>query len=111
MKNKAKEVITKFLQAWKDNNLTKMYELTQKTWSSQYSKSIFKGFFQSRIKDFTITEIRESTPTVFDVGVTIRVKGQQKKITARLICETSPYTPSIEGNFGVNPISVIKNLY
>ena len=111
MNNKAKEVITKFLQAWKDNNLTKMYGLTQKTWSSQYSKSVLKKLFQSRIKAFKILEIRESTSTVFDVDVTIRVKGQQRKITARLICETTPYTPSIDGEFGVNPISVIKNLY
>ena len=111
MKNKAKATIEKFLQAWKDYDIDKMYDLSQQTWKFQYSKKVFKGFFQSRIKAFTINEIREFTPTVFDLDITIRVKGQQRKITARLICETSPYTPSVDGEFGVNPISVIKNLY
>ena len=111
MENRVKEIIGKFLQAWKDNNHSKMLELTTETWKDKHTKSTIKGLFQSRIKSFKITEIRESTTTVFDVDITIRIKGQQRKITARLICEIAPYTPSVDGEFGVNPISLIKNLY
>lgn len=38
MKDKAKAIIEQFLNTWKSNNFTGMYELTQQTWKSKHSK-------------------------------------------------------------------------
>lgn len=50
-------------------------------------------------------------PTVYDADIVLMIGSNRKKVTARLVCETEPYKPSVDGEFGVNPISLIKNLY
>lgn len=111
MKNKAEATLIAFLQAWKDNNHAKMYDLTQKTWRSTHSKKQLKQLINGRIKSFKVLEIREFMPTVYDANVVVKIAGNEKKITARMICETEPYKASVNGEFGVNPISVVKNFY
>lgn len=117
MKNKAEANIIAFLNSWKSNNFTGMYELTQQTWKFKHSKKqlkkllTIKGNKPSRLKSFKVTEIREFMPTVYDANIVLMIGGNRKKVTARLVCETEPYKPSVDGEFGVNPISLIKNLY
>lgn len=107
---KAKEVLVKFLNYWKDNNYKEMYELTTKTWKSNNTKANLKNIIPNRIKSYKITEISESTSCVYDIDVTVRIKGLDKKIKVRLISEIEEYRPSLDGGFGVNPVSVIRNL-
>jgi len=45
-----------------------------------------------------------------DVFINIDYGKGIKKIKARVICETGPYKPDIEGNWGVNPISCLKEI-
>lgn len=111
MKTKAQQTIKAFLEAWKLSDYKKMYEYTQKTWKSEHTKNQLKKLLPKRIKSYRITSITESVPTVYDVDVVVSISGKSKKITARLICETEPYIASLQGEFGVNPISIIRNLY
>ncbi len=111
MSGMVKETVTSFFQAWKDFDKKKMYSLTQHTWRSEHTKKDISNLFSTRIKKYKITDIREHTPTVYDVDVDVRFKGKDIKLTARLICEAAPYTPSIDGEWGVNPVSVIRNIY
>ncbi|MDB0602349.1 hypothetical protein PL373_14605 [Tenacibaculum maritimum] len=111
MNNKAKIKVEQFLNAWKENNHIKMYELTSKTWRAKHSKKQLKQLLPKRIKSFKVEEITEFAPCIYDVNITLRVGGKTKKVTARLLCESEPYKPSVDGVFGINPISIIKNLY
>jgi hypothetical protein len=111
MTNKAKIKVEQFLNAWMDNNHIKMYELTSKTWKSKHSKKQLKELIPKRIKAFSISEIKQFSECIYDVDITLRIGGKLKKVTARLLCELEPYKPSIDGEFGINPISIIRNLY
>lgn len=110
-KVKAKEKIKEFLQAWKDLDYKKMYGCTQKTWKSEHSIAELKKLFPKRIKQYSLQKITEVKPVVFDIKIALVQFGKTKRVVARLLCETDPYKPSEEGEFGVNPISIIKNLY
>jgi len=110
-KDKVKIKVEQFLRAWKDNDYTKMYALTQITWSAKHSKKELKRLLPNRIKSFKIENIKEFSECIYDVDITLKIGGKQKKISARLLCELEPYKPSLDGKFGVNPVSLIRNLY
>lgn len=119
MKNKAKHIIELFMLAWIAMDIQKMYDLCQETWKSEHSKNRLKKMLypqigkrkRLRIKSYRILKIQKVSEFMYDVDLKVKTGGIEKKLTARLICETAPYKASIEGKFGVNPISIIKNLY
>ena len=111
MEDKAKELLTKFLEAWVEKDYAKMFDLTNKTWKANKSKDNVEMLLVDAIKAFKIGEIREYSPTVYDIDLKVVFKGKRKSLTARLICETSPHHTSVGGEFGVNPISLIRRLY
>ncbi len=111
MRNKVKIKIEQFLGAWIDNNHIKMYDFTSKTWKSKHSKKQLKELLPKRIKSFKVEEISEFSPCIYDVKITLRIGGKIKKVTARLLCELEPFKPSVDGEFGINPISITRNLY
>ena len=37
-------------------------------------------------------------------------KDYDKQITIRVICETEPYAPSKDGEWGINPVSILKEI-
>ncbi len=111
MKTEAHILVVKFLHAWKDNNHIKMYELTSKTWKSKHSKKDLKNLIPKRIKSFKVEEITEFSSCIYDVNITLRIGGKIKKVTARLLCELESFKPSVNGEFGINPVSITRNLY
>ena len=111
MKNKASLVIEEFLKSWLKGDYTNMYELTNKTWSSKHTKKQLKKLIPNRIKSYKIEAIDEFSECIYDVKITLRISGNTKKVNARMLCEIDAFKPSIEGEFGVNPISIINKLY
>ncbi|WP_142783361.1 hypothetical protein [Changchengzhania lutea] len=111
MKNEAQTKINSFLQAWKDLDFKKMYALTNKTWKTKHSKSDLKKLITVRIKSFEIKSIEPISTTMFDADIIVIAGGHRKKIKARMLCESEAYKPSIDGEFGINPISLTRNLY
>lgn len=111
METKVKKAIKEFLENWKLNDFKKMYDNSQITWKKNHPKNVLKDMFPNRIKTYSLGEVKELTPAHFTVKITVRVKGVLKHLIAHLVCETAPFTPSIKGKWGVNPSSVIKNLF
>lgn len=107
------KTITQFMNAWISRNYKKMYELSQQTWKSRNGISMLKTILTARIKKYEILEIKmdEKLPCICDVTIKVRNKGKLKKLNARMIKEDGVRKPSEEGTWGVNPISLVKNLY
>jgi len=111
MEDKAKEILTNFLDAWVQKNYAKMYELTNITWKQNKDKKNVQLLLVEEIKSYKIGNIREYSPTVYDIDIKVIFKGKRKNLSARLICEIAPFSTSVGGEFGVNPISLIRGLY
>ena len=111
MKEIVRNRIEQFLQSWKDNNHMRMYELTSKTWMSKNSKKKLKQLLPKRIKSYKIESIEVYSECIYDVNIILRISGKTKNVTARMLCELDAFKPSLDGEFGVNPISIIRNLY
>ncbi len=116
MTEKALEKLTEFLTAWKDSNFQAMFDACQETWKYNHQGSgivWFENWYGS--KTLTYWDIIDSkiSGVLCDIELKISYKdfafkGKYKTITARLVCENAPYKPDITGNWGVNPISVLR---
>jgi len=120
--NEAKQILIKYLSAWKKKDFNLMYEYCQKTW--QYNNAI-KGkkwlkdiFEQWQIKNYEITKENKISEVMIDFEIQIHskflLKGTKKTlnkkqiITTRLIKELAPYKPDEKGGWGINPISQLR---
>ncbi len=105
--------IKQFCQAWSKNDYSKMYRLSQITWKSNNTKKYLKRLIIEKIQGFKILSVDfdEKHPCLCDINLQVKHKGKLKELKARLIKENKPYSTSEEGTWGVNPISVIRNLY
>lgn len=110
------DALTKFMNAWKDGNWSEMLENTQKTWRSKenHNSELLKSWFSLKdLLTFKVLRMEGISNSCVDVLLSIRyVFGESKlketKIMARVICETEPYKPSDTGEWGVNPIGILK---
>lgn len=105
--------IKQFCQAWSKNDYSKMYGLCTTTWKAKNTKTDLKNLIIGKIKSFRIvfTEYNSKFPCLCDINIKVKYKGKVKELKARLIKESKLYATSEEGTWGVNPISVIRNLY
>lgn len=111
----ATETVKKFMKAWKDRDWSEMFRYAQKTWQSKEGNNppLLMGWFGPRklIKTEIIGENKISDSCV---DITLKISYlfisnlRKTKIKARVICETEPYKPSKAGEWGVNPIGILR---
>jgi len=113
MNKEIKKVIEKFLINWRKKKWAKMVRYTQLTWRSNHENNaqlLGIWFGLKNLEKWEITKIEFVGDACRDVFINIDYGKVIKKIKARVICEIGPYKPSIEGNWGVNPISCLKEI-
>ncbi|MBA7539487.1 hypothetical protein ES705_31766 [subsurface metagenome] len=116
MKMDAIETVKKFMKAWKNSNWSEMRKCTQKTWRSKEnnnSEMLKDWFYLKDLLTFKILKINQISESCVDVLLGISYlfgdsKIKETNIRARVICETEPYKPSKEGEWGVNPIGILR---
>ncbi len=116
MTEKPVEKLTEFLTAWKDKNFQGMFNACQETWKFNHEKDGIQWIDTwYGIKNLISWNIIDSkiSGVVRDIKIEISYKdfafkGKYKTITARLVCETAPFKPDINGDWGVNPISALR---
>ncbi|MDA3918739.1 MAG: hypothetical protein PF690_17455 [Deltaproteobacteria bacterium] len=113
MKSTADQAVNKFFQSWKDQKWEEMFEVCQKTWGYTKTKEDLKEHFESpdwKLKDFNVAGFTNvsNVKRSFIVELSF-ADGRIERHTAIVICESAPYTPAAYGDWGVNPISVLKN--
>jgi hypothetical protein len=106
-----------YLNCWKQEDWDRMVEFTQKTWRSDEDNpaEFLKANYD--FKHLVGVEITKKTVTS-DTFVQVEAKvyycafsatvPTEKKITANVIRESTPYTPSSTGDWGVNPLSTLR---
>jgi len=108
--------LTNFMNAWKDNNWSEMLKNTQKTWRSKENNNdeLLKNWFYLKdLLTFKVLKINQISESCVDILLGIKYvfgdsKLKETKIRARVICETEPYKPGPAGEWGVNPIGILR---
>lgn len=116
-KDNIKNICSKFLKAWQDEDYESMKDLLQKTWTSKQeditenTKDLLKSH---PVNKYEIQDIRYNNKAndVLDLEIfaDAKIKVSDKDISIRLVKEKAPYKPSEDGQWGINPISVLKEL-
>ncbi len=107
----AEYILGDFLDAWINCNSVVMRDYCQATWIETHDKSL--EYIEQLVDRIIIDEWKISHHTVIggaciDIYAKILNSFTWNTYRFRLICEKSAYTPSINGRWGVNPISITK---
>ena len=110
--NTPESAVAAFMQAWQAQDWDKMIEACQLTWraSPAGNTETLRLRFGSMVPPAStkIIKINPVGTAVTDVYVAFdHALPLPGAITMRLrtVCETGPYQPSIDGTWGVNPVS------
>lgn len=105
--------VSKLFECWKNKDFEEAEKYIQKTWLSSSHEDEFKNMFGGfELVDFyiygkeVVTDCREEVDFRVDVLIRGKVKSLYGKVNT--ICELAPYEPSAEGQWGVNPISLLR---
>lgn len=117
---KAKETLTRFMEAWKKADYKAMYECCNLSWRDIHgSADDIKNLFDNReLKSYAILkgkEVNTMIGKVIDIKVKCRIyftdTQELKAVTlpqVRMIQESEAYTVDPTAPWYVNPISVLK---
>ena len=112
----AERTLAEYVLAWKNQNWDKMATFAQKTWLSTEADpaGLLEAWYDFKtLKGFEITNAKEVSNVTTDITFIVQYEAvtnqiSKKEITARVIKETAAYTPSEQGQWGVNPTSAIR---
>lgn len=115
----ATEAINNFFTAWKNDDYQAMYDNCTHTYRAEHPVSELQTIFEDlQLINFAIYPPQKGNEKIhaIDFKVKAKVKGRAlnhvKKITipkARTVPELEAYRNNINGDFGVNPISLLNN--
>lgn len=114
-KGTAEYTLSEYALAWKDQDWDRMTKYTQKTWleGQDDPADMLSAWYDFKtLKGFEVINSKKVSDVIVDVTFNVQYEAMtnqisNKEITARIIKETGPYKPSINGSWGVNPISTL----
>ena len=113
----AEKALASFIAAWKKRRWGEMAELCQITWIKSRSEPIEEmraRFAWMRLNDAAIGEVEEISPVTRDITVRVDFNFKNgvasKTFKARVICEAAPFKPDVNGRWGVNPVSMLREV-
>ena len=111
------KVCEQFFDAWQEEDWIKVADATQLTWCittkdmgtvpHKHLEDILRVY--GTLKTYEITGHKAISNTTKDIKITATFTTPEivkRKLIARVICESAPLTPSKNGKWGVNPISL-----
>jgi len=112
----SKETLSQLLDYLIKDDRLSAYMLTQKTWRHNNDFAQFESLIPHKLLSYEIVDAYFISLNSKDYDVKMKYMNvitkniKETNIKARLIREASPYTPCINGEWGVNPISMIKQV-
>lgn len=126
-------VLAKFFEAWDKRNWKTMLKYCQLSWvkrpliyptvpfldklkvykhSTVVTEKILFNQFKHKLLDAKILGIKDISDVTKDISIEIYYKDinvkRKMRRKVRLICEKAPMQPSPEGQWGINPTSMIR---
>ncbi|MBA7543617.1 hypothetical protein ES705_35952 [subsurface metagenome] len=108
--------LAEYIPAWKNQDWNRMVSFAQKTWLSKEKDpaGLLEAWYDFKtLKGFKITDAKKVSNATTDVACIVQYEAMtnqisKKQIIARVIKETAAYTPNEQGQWGVNPLSAIR---
>jgi len=101
--------INSFLKSVKNKNLSQVYKHCQITWKSNNSKKILQSLVDMELVNYDVLLYEKVTDVAIKFIVSLEFRQAGKFVAyPMVICEKSPYEPSLKGTWGVNPISILR---
>jgi len=112
----AEAALIEFARLWKQRKWSDLEKQCQITWAKQYldqSAGLLRlQFGGTRLIGFKLGAAVPISAVTQDIPITIDYKvGKNvahKTLLARVICESAPFTPDMNGTWGVNPTSLYR---
>ena len=115
------KIITLFYKLWKQRKFNEMLKLTQKSWSSTINESplewLKRVLGQKHIIEYKIEEIIKYAPASIIALIDVKeyYNNRNKDLSKStykivLICEDNEGRATPEGNWGINPHSVLNRV-
>ena len=115
----AVERLEKFMEDWKNEDWNGMWKNSQKTWRSKEdnnAKRLYDLFGHKNLLEYKVIGFNEVSSCCVDVEVRIGYSIAENDIYStykytlrpRLLNEIKEYYPREDGEWGVNPISMLK---
>lgn len=112
----AERTLAEYVNSWKNQDWQKMVSFSQKTWVSGESDpaGTLEAWYDFKtLKGFEVKDTKTISDTTKDITFVVYYEAitnqiDKKQITARVIKETAAYTPSTQGQWGVNPTSALS---
>ena len=121
MKSKKKKLdsyqtVQAYIEAIKNEKWNKLFDLCQLTWKkgNTTTPEHFKNMYDMLLPIDKYTILKEDYGAKCWHRYSIIIKkmsGTTITMNTNVICEKAPYTPDINGTWGVNPISTLKREY
>ena len=122
--NYALDALDGFMQCWKDEEWEKALNHCQKTWVWPHisenglwesSENLKELFYDKKLVKYQITNDCNVISTVcMEITVYLTYEGvdshKTHMIPVKIIKEKAPYVPSESGEWGVNPLSIIRGI-
>jgi len=112
-KTTAEYKVSEFFKCWIDRDFEKINEFIQGTWLYHHGEDGFEKMYgQFELTDFyiydkeIITDCRQEVDFRADIVLGDKPKSMYGK--ANVICEEAPYKPTPDGEWGVNPLSLLR---
>lgn len=106
--------LAKFLELWQERNWDRMLNYCQISWVKFHKepKKKIVALFRQKLIDAKILEVEKVSEVTRDISIEIRIKDinvfRKIKRKARVICEKGYMKPSVDGTWGVNPLSLMR---
>ena len=110
------QTLANWVAAWRDQDWQKMVNLSQLTWvdgEADPAGILAASYDFKTLRSFEVTRIEVISEVMVDVTFVVAYEAftddvVRRAITARVIREVAPYEPSTQGQWGVNPISALR---
>ncbi len=116
----SRDTLTTFFDAWKEQNWTLLAELCQITWLSKHEApakqlELLLGSYSVKFVSVIAVNIESnlvSCQYIVIVSYYLAEKKhlEKKRVKVLVIKESASFTPSEDGVWGVNPLSILKGL-
>jgi hypothetical protein len=112
---KAQQTLESFLECWMTENYREMENHIQLTWMNgrgdKLHEHLQRMFSRRPLAKYEIIESNHTAECRIDFRVNVWMNGSKTPKTiekAVVICEFGPYEPSLKGDWGVNPVSMLR---
>lgn len=112
-KEKLEQKVKAFFDAWIKHDFFEMLKNTTLTYRAYHVAQNIKDWYDKKnLIEYNIKRSMKVTEAMYDVTVEIHYKignmERNRLVTARATCEIQAFDASVNGSWGINPISVLK---